>query len=136
VAVAADGADSPAAINRYAKALGGTHACQWTPAGGVAAKGSCRVVRDSTDARGIVTYRVTVRLGQTVFANGTLTPHMAGAYWSGPWPCSSAGGTAVAANGDLRRKGKRWWSGTVQASGSPAAPTCSAVELTIGASAP
>lgn len=123
---AADGADSPAAINKFAKALGGAHVCAVALPNQPAQPSPCKAVRDKPDSQGIVRYRVLLQ-GPTILPSALLTPHMAGAAVSGEVLCN---GKPVAYLGDLRRRGKRWWTGTLTAV-SPASG-CGEVALTIG----
>ena len=128
-ALAGDGADSPASIAKYTKAMLGKHPCA-LKSGEIALTGSCAVkASGAKTSDGIATYALTGNPGQ-VSLTGVITPSLEGGSFAGERLCNSKGKPAVAYTGELKRKGKKLWQGEL----TPAArsPLCGPVTLILG----
>lgn len=128
-AAAGDGADSPASIAKYTKAMLGKHPCA-LQSGEIALQGRCAVKPSGAKtADGVATYALAGDPGQ-VALQGLITPSLEGGSFAGERLCNGKAKPAVAYTGELKRKGKKLWRGEL----TPAqrSPLCGPVTLILG----
>lgn len=128
-ATAGDGADSPASIAKFTKAMLGKLPCA-LQSGEIKLTGRCVVkLSGQKTADGIATYALVGDPGQ-VELRGTLVPSLEGGSFEGERLCNGKAKPAVAYKGQLKRTGKKSWEGQL----TPAArsPLCGPVTLLLG----
>lgn len=128
-ALASDGADSPASIAKFTKAMLGKLPCA-LQSGEIKLTGKCAVkLSGQKTADGIATYALLGDPGQ-VELRGTIAPSLEGGSFEGERLCNGKAKPAVAYKGALKRTGKKSWEGQLV----PAArsPLCGPVTLLLG----
>lgn len=126
---AGDGADSPASIAKFTKAMLGKLPCA-LQSGEIKLTGKCAVkLSGEKTADGIATYALAGDPGQ-VELRGTIVPSLEGGSFEGERLCNGKAKPAVAYKGQLKRTGKKSWEGQLV----PAArsPLCGPVTLLLG----